>query len=81
LGNLNKLGKEEGIWNRPTESGNRWQTGGNFGVDEQGTIKWAGKHARADEISDFKEGVECVTRQKDQINESERTGVSEAMQG
>jgi hypothetical protein len=79
LGNLNKLGKEEGIWNRPTESGNRWQTGGNFGIDEQGTIKWAGKHARADEVSDFKEGVERVTRQKDQINE--RAGVSEAMQG
>ena len=28
-----RLGREEGIWNRPTESGSRWQTAGSFGVD------------------------------------------------
>ncbi|PBP28746.1 hypothetical protein BUE80_DR000275, partial [Diplocarpon rosae] len=27
------LGKREGIWNRPTESGSRWQTAGSFAVD------------------------------------------------
>ena len=61
LSNLNKLGKEEGIWNRPTESGNRWQTGGNFGVDKNGVVQWSGKHQRADEMSDFKEGISLVT--------------------
>jgi hypothetical protein len=79
LGNLNKLGKEEGIWNRPTESGNRWQTGGNFGVDGNGIIRWAGKHMRADEIPDFKDGVELVTEQKTQSYQ--QAGVSEAVQG
>jgi hypothetical protein len=43
LSNLNKLGKEEGIWNRPTESGNRWQTGGNYGVDKNGIVQWNGE--------------------------------------
>jgi hypothetical protein len=61
LSNLNKLGKEEGIWNRPTESGNRWQTGGNYGVDEDGTVQWSGKHARADDMSDFRDGIALVT--------------------
>ncbi|EPS31494.1 hypothetical protein PDE_06449 [Penicillium oxalicum 114-2] len=31
-----KLGKEKGIWNRPTESGSRWQAGGAWAVDEDG---------------------------------------------
>jgi hypothetical protein len=61
LSTLSKLGKEEGIWNRPTESGNRWQTGGNYGIDKSGTVQWSGKHERADDMSDFKEGVALVT--------------------
>ncbi|KAJ4340026.1 hypothetical protein N0V95_007608 [Ascochyta clinopodiicola] len=61
LSTLNKLGKEEGIWNRPTESGNRWQTGGNYGIDSNGVVQWSGKHERADDMSDFKEGVALVT--------------------
>ncbi|KAJ7656359.1 hypothetical protein DFH06DRAFT_1045719 [Mycena polygramma] len=35
-----KLGKNEGIWNRPTESGNRWQTAGSFAVDNEGIVRW-----------------------------------------
>lgn len=61
MSNLNKLGKEEGIWNRPIESGNRWQTGGNYGVDKNGIVQWNGKHERADDMSDFKEGISLVT--------------------
>ncbi|KAH6643980.1 hypothetical protein C7974DRAFT_371152 [Boeremia exigua] len=61
LSNLNKLGKEEGIWNRPTESGNRWQTGGNYGIDKNGIVQWNGKHQRADDMSDFKEGIPLVS--------------------
>lgn len=28
-------GRNEHIWNKPTESGNRWQTAGSFGVGQQ----------------------------------------------
>ncbi|PLB44548.1 hypothetical protein P170DRAFT_468201 [Aspergillus steynii IBT 23096] len=34
------LGRGEGIWNRPTESGSRWQTAGDFAVDSDGVVKW-----------------------------------------
>ena len=34
-----KLGKSEGIWNRPTESGYRWQTAGTWAIDQNGIIK------------------------------------------
>ncbi|KAH6661122.1 hypothetical protein BKA67DRAFT_550237 [Truncatella angustata] len=36
-----QLGKQENVWNRPTESGNRWQTSGAFAVDKDGTVRWA----------------------------------------
>lgn len=35
-----KLGKEEGIWNRSTESGSRWQTSGSFAIDKEGMVAW-----------------------------------------
>jgi hypothetical protein len=31
---------EEGIWNRSTESGTRWQTAGNFATDVDGIVRW-----------------------------------------
>jgi len=52
-----KLGREEGIWNRPTESGSRWQTSGSFGVDGEGVVRWSRPAERADEIADFEEGA------------------------
>jgi len=55
-----KLGTEEGIWNRPTESGNRWQTAGSFGVDGQGNIKWSKAAQRADDIPDCEEGLKML---------------------
>lgn len=48
-----RLGKDENIWNRPAESGTRWQTGGAFAVDKDGTVKWAKPAATADEIPDL----------------------------
>lgn len=57
---VSKLGKEEGIHVRPTESGSRWQTAGNFAVDGQGTVKWSRKDQRADDMPDFEEGVRAV---------------------
>ena len=54
---LYRLGKDEGIFNRPTESGSRWQTSGNFAVDGSGIVKWGGIVERADYTPDFEEVV------------------------
>ncbi|KAI1494778.1 hypothetical protein F5X96DRAFT_615341 [Biscogniauxia mediterranea] len=48
-----RLAKDEHIWNRPTESGNRWQIGGAFAVDQTGVVRWGRVAASADEIPDF----------------------------
>lgn len=55
-----RLGRAEGIWNRPTESGSRWQTAGAFAVDAGGVVRWGGAAGRADEIPDFEEAVAAV---------------------
>ena len=59
-----RLGREEGIWNRPTESGSRWQMGGCWGVDAQGVVRWGGVAARADEIPDVVEAVKVLESEK-----------------
>jgi hypothetical protein len=56
-----RLGKDKGIWNRPTESGSRWQSGGNFAVDGEGVIKWGGVAGRADEVVDFADVVKTLS--------------------
>ena len=53
-------GRHEHIWNKPTESGNRWQTAGSFGVDQQGFVQWGRKCGTADEVFDFEEAVQCL---------------------
>lgn len=75
---VKKLGDEEGIWNRDTESGNRWQTGGCFGIDGKGIVKWGGADGRADDVRNFGEGVREVLGVR---GEHERVGIAEAMQG
>ncbi|KAM0724189.1 hypothetical protein Q7P37_000071 [Cladosporium fusiforme] len=55
-----KLGREEGIWNRPTESGSRWQVSGSFGVDGAGVVRWSRPAEGADDVPDFEEGVREV---------------------
>jgi hypothetical protein len=57
---LYKLGKEKNIWNRPTESGSRWQTGGNYGVDANGVVRWGGVSQRADEVPEFEEAIDAI---------------------
>jgi hypothetical protein len=52
-----RLGKQEGIWNRPTESGTRWQTSGSFAVDAKGIVKKAVPSQSAGDVPDFKELV------------------------
>ncbi|RDL40681.1 Thioredoxin-like protein [Venustampulla echinocandica] len=58
-----KLGKQESIWNKPTESGNRWQMSGSFAVDEQGVVKWVRVAKSADDIPDFKDGLKALGRE------------------
>ncbi|MCJ1361936.1 hypothetical protein MMC16_001037 [Acarospora aff. strigata] len=55
-----KLGREEGIWNKPTESGNRWQTAGSFGIDGQGIVKWSRPAQSADDVPDIEEGLRML---------------------
>ncbi|KAK8195291.1 hypothetical protein HDK77DRAFT_165170 [Phyllosticta capitalensis] len=55
-----KLGRQEGIWNKPTESGNRWQTAGTFAVDAEGIVRWGRPAARADDFPDFEEAVRAA---------------------
>ncbi|KAF2819481.1 hypothetical protein CC86DRAFT_335027 [Ophiobolus disseminans] len=61
---VSKLDKEDGIKVRSTESGNRWQTAGNFTVDGQGVVQWSRKDERAGDMPDFKEGVDAVIGNK-----------------
>ncbi|CZT19965.1 uncharacterized protein RCC_05822 [Ramularia collo-cygni] len=53
---------KEGISNRPTESGSRWQTAGSFAVSEDGMIKWGGPARRSDDIADFDEAVQALEK-------------------
>ncbi len=55
-----KLGKEEGIWNRPTESGSRWQVSGSFGIDGEGVVRWGRASESADWIPEFGGAVGAV---------------------
>lgn len=73
---VSKLAQEEGIRVRSTESGNRWQTAGNFGIDGQGIVRWSRKDERADDMPDFKQGVEAVLGLQ-----HEQTAEPEAIQG
>lgn len=60
-----RLGRGEGIWNRPTSSGSRWQTAGSFAVDGQGTVRWSHVGASADDkgVYDFEEAVGALRRE------------------
>jgi hypothetical protein len=55
-----QTGRQDGIWNRPTQSGSRWQTAGSFAVDGSGVVRWAQVSARADEVQRLERGVEKV---------------------
>ena len=57
LYSLYRLGTQEGIWNRPTESGTRWQTSGNFAIDGSGIVRWGGPVEGAEQVPDFEDVV------------------------
>ncbi|KAF1830756.1 hypothetical protein BDW02DRAFT_572708 [Decorospora gaudefroyi] len=60
ISSVAKLGKEDGINVRPTESGSRWQAAGNFGIDGEEVVRWSRKDERADDVPNFKDGVDAV---------------------
>lgn len=47
------LGRDEGIWGRPVDDGNRWQMGGAFAVDTAGFVKWVHVPNVSDDVVDF----------------------------
>ncbi|KAJ5317054.1 hypothetical protein PENANT_c030G04237 [Penicillium antarcticum] len=57
-----KIGKENGIWNRLTESGSRWQCSGHWAVDEEGVVRWGGPAARADEVIDIEAAIGALQK-------------------
>ena len=60
LWNVYQLGKKDNIWNRPTESGTRWQISGSFAVDQKGVVRWGQAAPSADWIPDFEEAIQAV---------------------
>ena len=54
------LGLNEGIWNRPTESGNRWQVGGSFAVDGNGFVRWVHVPRNVADVGDYHEAEEVL---------------------
>ncbi|KAK7450961.1 hypothetical protein Landi51_05277 [Colletotrichum acutatum] len=60
LSDVFKLSREEGIANRPTESGNRWQTSGAWAVDGKGQVTWGGPATTASEIPDVGKAIETL---------------------
>ncbi|TDZ29753.1 hypothetical protein C8035_v004221 [Colletotrichum spinosum] len=57
LSEVFRLAREEGIKNRPTESGNRWQTSGTWAVDGKGIVRWGGPAVSASDIPDLRAAV------------------------
>jgi hypothetical protein len=55
-----RMAKDEKMWNKPTESGTRWQTAGTFAVDGQGVVRWGGPAKAADDLPDLKEALAAL---------------------
>ncbi|KAI9730253.1 MAG: hypothetical protein M1834_006017 [Cirrosporium novae-zelandiae] len=51
---------KDGITNRPTESGNRWQTAGSFAVDQDDIVRYAHVAQHAGDVPDFEKVLELV---------------------
>lgn len=49
------LGWREGLWDRATESGSRWQTAGAYGIDRFGIVRWAHVPRLASDLADFED--------------------------
>lgn len=60
LYNAVQLGKTEGIWNRTTESGSRWQTAGAFACDRDGAVRWASVARDASDVPDLNAALSAL---------------------
>ncbi len=55
-----RMAKDEKIWNKGTENGNRWQTAGSFAVDAVGVVKWVQVPKLVDDLPDLKAAMKAV---------------------
>jgi AhpC/TSA antioxidant enzyme len=55
-----QLGKDEQVWAKTVESGNRWQTSGSWGIDKKGVVRWGGQATSADDIPIFRDGCRAL---------------------
>ncbi|KAJ5753116.1 hypothetical protein N7520_010033 [Penicillium odoratum] len=55
-----RMGKDKGIWNRPTQSGSRWQSSGYWAVDGEGYVRWGGPAARVDDVGRVPEAIDAL---------------------
>ncbi|KAH6890310.1 hypothetical protein B0T10DRAFT_485523 [Thelonectria olida] len=55
-----RLAKDEDIWNSNTASGSRWQMGGAFAVDRDGTVRWEHVARTADDIPHLEAAIESL---------------------
>jgi hypothetical protein len=62
-----RLARDEGISNRPTESGSRWQTSGFFAVDGEGIVRWGRAAHKSNDIPDFEEAVKALEGESGEI--------------
>ncbi|KAK0385720.1 hypothetical protein NLU13_6897 [Sarocladium strictum] len=60
-----RLGQTEGIWNKPAESGTRWQISGAFAIDRSGIVRWAHVDKAADDTARLNDGVIALGVEKD----------------
>lgn len=56
-----RVGKEEGFWNRPTESGSRWQRSGSWAVDSNDIVRWGRPSDAAGDIPRFEDAVTALS--------------------
>lgn len=60
MSNVFTLGKQEGIWNRPTESGSRWQTAGLFAMNDAGKVVYSHPAQTSDDLGDVNAAIEAT---------------------
>lgn len=62
MSNVFKTGKQDGIWNKPTESGSRWQEAGLFSANSDATVVYAHKAETSDDLGDLPAAIEAVQK-------------------
>lgn len=56
-----KLAYNEGIYNRAA-NGSRWQTGGAFGVDKEGIVRWVFVAANSSDVPNLGDAIEALKK-------------------